>query len=51
MNEKQAKRIRKAVYKDISLKVARKYITNNGTIINAPGSLRSVYKKTKNKLK
>ena len=51
MNEKQSKRIRKAVYKDMSLRIERKYITNNGTVINAPGSLRSVYKKTKNKLK
>lgn len=50
MNGRKAKRIRKVVYKDISLKIKREYITKDGAIINHPDSPRAIYQLMKKEL-
>lgn len=49
MNEKKAKKLRRKVYGDTSLKVKREYIldTKSGVIFNAPGSKRAIYQGVK----
>ncbi|MBZ0158432.1 MAG: hypothetical protein K8I29_19715 [Alphaproteobacteria bacterium] len=52
MNDKKAKKLRREIYRDTSLKVKREYVlfSDTGQILNKPGSPRARYQAAKKKI-
>lgn len=47
MNTDKARKLRKLIYGDMSQRIPRSYVTEHGSIVNAPDSPRGKYRKAK----